>query len=43
MTSPQPWPFPPPSGPTPWTAEQIRRYQRQQADEAQKSAPPAPW
>lgn len=32
------WPFPPPSGPTPWTPEQMRDYARQQRD----NMPPAP-
>jgi len=36
---PPPWPFPPPGGPVPWTAEQVRDYQRQQRE----NAPTAPW
>lgn len=26
----QPWPFPPPGGPVPWTPQQESEYQRQQ-------------
>ena len=26
------WPFPPPSGPTPWTNKQIKQYQKEQRD-----------
>jgi hypothetical protein len=37
------WPFPPPEGPTPWTPEQVRDYQRQQEEQTRQSAPPAPW
>jgi hypothetical protein len=37
--SPQPWPFPPPGGPTPWTPEQVREYERR----AREAAEPAPW
>jgi hypothetical protein len=37
------WPFPPPAGPTPWTPEQVREYDRQQAQQARETAPPAPW
>lgn len=33
------WPFPPPSGPTPWTKEQEKKYQQQQRDKAGE----APW
>jgi len=33
------WPFPPPGGPTPWTPEQVREYERQQREQV----PPAPW
>jgi hypothetical protein len=40
MSQPQPWPFPPPEGPTPWTPEQVRDYQRQHPPEP---AEPAPW
>jgi hypothetical protein len=40
---PHPWPFPPPGGPTPWTPEQVRDYQRQQEERAREAAPPAPW
>jgi hypothetical protein len=42
MTTPL-WPFPPPGGPTPWTPEQVRDYQRQQEERAREAAPPAPW
>lgn len=31
------WPFPPPSGPTPWTKKQIREYAKQQRDKAGES------
>ena len=24
------WPFPPPTGPVPWTAKQIKEYEQQQ-------------
>ena len=41
MTAPQPWPFPPVTGPTPWTPGQIRDHQRQQ--QPPKNAPPAPY
>jgi len=27
------WPFPPPTGPTPWTAEHEREYARQQREQ----------
>jgi hypothetical protein len=27
------WPFPPPSGPTPWTPAQQQAYRRQQRDQ----------
>ncbi len=27
------WPFPPPTGPVPWTPKQQREYQRQQREE----------
>lgn len=33
------WPFPPPGGPVPWTAEQKRAYQRQQHKDWEE----APW
>lgn len=33
------WPFPPPSGPIPWTPAQQRDYQRQQRDDWED----APW
>ena len=36
MTS---WPFPPPSGPIPWTPKQIANYKRQQREQEE----PAPW
>ena len=41
--NPYKWPFPPPGGPTPWTPEQVQAYDRQQAEQARKAAPPAPW
>ena len=28
------WPFPPASGPTPWTRKQIKEYAQQQRDKA---------
>ena len=28
------WPFPSPSGPTPWTRKQIREYEKQKRDDA---------
>ena len=28
------WPFPPASGPTPWTNKQIKEYAKQQRDKA---------
>ena len=28
-----PWPFPPPTGPIPWTSKQVRAYQKKQRDE----------
>lgn len=33
------WPFPPPSGPIPWTPAQERAYKRQQRDDLEA----APW
>lgn len=33
------WPFPPPTGPVPWTPQQQRAYKRRQLDEA----PEAPF
>ena len=33
------WPFPPPTGPLPWTPHQIEEHRRQQRDEAGE----APW
>jgi hypothetical protein len=27
------WPFPPPGGPTPWTPEQIKEYERQKREQ----------
>lgn len=33
------WPFPPPSGPIPWTPKQIAAYRRKQQDELE----PAPF
>lgn len=32
------WPFPLPTGPVPWTSQQIREYQRQQREQ-QPAAP----
>ena len=29
------WPFPPPTGPVPWTPEQIKEYERQQREETE--------
>lgn len=29
------WPFPPPTGPVPWTPEQIKEYQRKKLEEAE--------
>jgi hypothetical protein len=29
------WPFPPPSGPIPWTRKQIQEYEKQKRDEAE--------
>jgi hypothetical protein len=34
------WPFPPATGPTPWTAAQVRAYNQQQPP---KDEPPALW
>ena len=31
------WPFPPPTGPIPWTAKQEREYQRQQREQAEEA------
>jgi hypothetical protein len=31
------WPFPPPSGPTPWTQKQIKAYAKQQREQAGES------
>ena len=39
MSQPQPWPFPPPGGPTPWTPKQVREHERRARDAAE----PAPW
>jgi len=33
------WPFPPASGPVPWTAKQQQEYARQQREQQE----PAPW
>lgn len=33
------WPFPPPTGPVPWTPKQIREYERQQREQQE----PAPF
>jgi hypothetical protein len=27
------WPFPPPTGPVPWTAKQVREYAQQQRNQ----------
>jgi hypothetical protein len=40
------WPFPPPGGPIPWTAEQERAYQREQRKQTQQEQDEmeeAPW
>jgi hypothetical protein len=31
------WPFPPPTGPVPWTPAQQRAYQRKRLDEAEEA------
>lgn len=31
------WPFPPPSGPVPWTPHQEREYQRQRLRDAEEA------
>jgi hypothetical protein len=31
------WPFPPPSGPTPWTPQQIAEYQRKRINDADEA------
>lgn len=31
------WPFPPPTGPVPWTPAQIAEYARQQREKAQEA------
>lgn len=31
------WPFPPPSGPTPWTRKQIKQYAKQQREQASEA------
>jgi len=31
------WPFPPPTGPVPWTKKQREEYQRQQRDKAEEA------
>ena len=31
------WPFPPPTGPIPWTPAQEKAYQRKQVSEAEES------
>jgi hypothetical protein len=28
------WPFPPPSGPIPWTRKQIQEYEKKKRDDA---------
>ena len=40
MSQPQPWPFPPPGGPVPWTPEQVREHARRHPPEPPE---PAPW
>jgi len=35
----QVWPFPPPTGPVPWTPAQEAAYKRKQLDDAEE----APW
>lgn len=32
MNTPPVWPFPPPTGPTPWTPQQIAEYKKAQRD-----------
>jgi hypothetical protein len=39
MSTPQPWPFPPANGPTPWTPGQLRDYKRKQLQQTEE----APW
>ena len=31
------WPFPPPSGPVPWTKQQEQEYQRQQREKHEEA------
>lgn len=31
------WPFPPPTGPVPWTKKQEQEYQKKQLDEAEEA------
>lgn len=31
------WPFPPPTGPVPWTKAKERAYQRQQREQAEEA------
>lgn len=31
------WPFPPPTGPVPWTPAQERAYQRKRLDDAEEA------
>lgn len=31
------WPFPPPTGPVPWTAKQEREYQRKLREQAEEA------
>ena len=31
------WPFPPPTGPVPWTAKQIRDYARKQIEQTEEA------
>ena len=39
LTAQMTWPFPPPGGPTPWTPEQVKEYERKRLQET----PPAPF
>ena len=31
------WPFPPPTGPVPWTNKQIQEYAKQQRDQLEEA------
>ena len=31
------WPFPPPTGPVPWTAKQKKEYERRKLDDAEEA------